>query len=58
MKVELDQTGKLCIAAQTGVEAYALQRWWDNFQRGDLTSVLCIRTTRSEEEDVPPAPFR
>lgn len=44
MKVEIDQLGMMKVSAETPLEAYALQKWTDNYQKKAGNADLCIET--------------
>lgn len=55
MKVEINVNGLLSLTAETPTEAYALRKWWKDFQQGDYTSILSINPNlNSPKEDTDP----
>lgn len=50
MKVDIDASGTLIIAASTSMERYALKQWWSNYERGDRSSTLSVNFDEPGEE--------
>ena len=55
MKASIDERGCLSVAAETALESYALNAWWDGYDRstGTQTSTLMIVRVLPAAEPAP-----
>ena len=42
MKADITNEGNLIIKSESGMESFALKKWWENYLKGDLISTLQI----------------
>jgi hypothetical protein len=50
MRVKFNEKGVLTIVATTGVERYALEHWWKNYEGGDKSSMLSLEYETFKED--------